>query len=299
MSRPKVLAVVGPTAAGKSELALRLAEATGGEIISADSVQVYRGMDIGSAKPSPAEQKRVPHHMIDVADASEEYSVGRFQTEAREAIASVHGRGRLPIVVGGSGLYVNAITYGLDLSCRPEADPVLREALAQLTPEELYRRLAEADPEAAARIHPNNRVRVQRALEIALSGRAAPYDFESDRSEYSLAILGVVRPRAELYERINARVDQMMAAGLADEVRSLYARCRGARALQAIGYKEIIACLEGKVGTLEEAAELIKRNTRHFAKRQLTWFRRDPRIKWLEPEGQAAEEIAGHLEFLP
>lgn len=296
MNRPKLLAVVGPTAAGKSALALRVAEAAGGEIVSADSAQVYRGMDIGTAKPSPEEQSRVPHHMIDLADPSEAYSVGRYQKEARGAIGSVLSRGRLPILVGGSGLYVNSITYGLDLSERPEADPALRRELSALPGGELYERLRQADPQAAARIHPHNRVRVQRALEIALSGREVPYDFDADRSEYDLTILGIMLPRDELYARINARVDQMMAAGLEDEVRVLYARYGNAGALQAIGYKELVSFLEGRLSSIEAAAELIKRNTRRLAKRQLTWFRRDPRIVWLNPDQAGLAEILERME---
>lgn len=290
MSKPRLIAIVGPTASGKSALALELAEKLGGEIVSADSMQVYRGMDIGTAKPSREEQQRVPHHLIDIAEPNETYSVGRYQADACRAIASVHERGTVPILTGGSGLYVNSITHNLDLSARQEPDPALRRELGELGGEELYLRLQQEDAQAAARIHPHNIVRVRRALEIALSSPEVPYDFDRWDTPYDLRIAAISRPREELYERINRRVDQMMEQGLAAEVEGLYRRFgSGGSALQAIGYKEIIAYLEGRLGSLGEAADLIKLNTRHFAKRQLTWFRRDPRIVWLgSPQEQEA-----------
>ena len=281
--KPRVLAIVGPTASGKSDLALAVAQRTGGEIVSADSMQIYRGMDIGTAKPSREEQQRIVHHMIDIVDPDCSYSAGRYQQEACRAIADIEKRGHLPILVGGSGLYVNAVTCGLDFSSRPQADPELRARLEKMSGEELYRRLLQIDQKAAARIHPHNIVRVRRALEIAMTAPDASYDFEQVNSAYDFTIIGLMQDREELYSRINRRVDIMMERGLADEVRTLVNRFgTDSNAMQAIGYKEIISFYQGELSSLQDASDCIKRNTRHFAKRQMTWFKRDSRIRWLK-----------------
>ena len=297
MNKPRLLAVVGPTASGKSDLALELADRLNGEIVSADSMQIYRGMDIGTAKPSKAERERIPHHMIDIVDPDCSYSAGRFQREALGAIASVHSRGKLPILVGGSGLYVSSITYRLDFSARPAADPELRRSLDALSAGQLYDRLQQADAGAAARIHPHNLVRVRRALEIALSGGSGSYDFGRERDDFDVTIIGVDWPRQKLYERINWRVDDMLKRGLYDEVKSLY-DCFGAdtNAMQAIGYKEIVSLLQGRTNTLAEAVDQIRLNTRHFAKRQITWFRRDRRITWLPGEADTVDSALHRIE---
>jgi tRNA dimethylallyltransferase len=279
-----VLALVGPTAAGKTELALALAERLGAEVVSADAMLVYRGMDIGTAKPTPEERARVPHHLVDLVDPGEEFSVARFQPLARAAIAGVLGRGRLPLLVGGSGLYFHAV---VDEFVFPPTDPAVRarleaEAAGAGLPE-LYRRLAAADPAAAARIQPGNLRRTVRALEvIELTGRS----FSSFRaamddpvSRYRLTVLGV-DPGAELLRaRVAERVAAMAAAGLVEEVRRLAERPLARTARQALGYKELLDAIEQ--GTpVAEALEAVVRRTRAYARRQLAWFRRDPRVRW-------------------
>jgi tRNA dimethylallyltransferase len=279
-----VLALVGPTAAGKTELALALAERLGAEVVSADAMLVYRGMDIGTAKPTPEERARVPHHLVDLVDPGEEFSVARFQPLARAAIAGVLGRGRLPLLVGGSGLYFHAV---VDEFVFPPTDPAVRarleaEAAGAGLPE-LYRRLAAADPAAAARIQPGNLRRTVRALEVMeLTGRS----FSSFRaamddpvSRYRLTVLGV-DPGAELLRaRVAERVAAMAAAGLVEEVRRLAERPLSRTARQALGYKELLDAIEQ--GTpVAEALEAVVRRTRAYARRQLAWFRRDPRVRW-------------------
>jgi tRNA dimethylallyltransferase len=279
-----VLALVGPTAAGKTELALALAERLGAEVVSADAMLVYRGMDIGTAKPTPEERARVPHHLVDLVDPGEEFSVARFQPLARAAIAGVLGRGRLPLLVGGSGLYFHAV---VDEFVFPPTDPAVRarleaEAAGSGLPE-LYRRLAAADPAAAARIQPGNLRRTVRALEVMeLTGRS----FSSFRaamddpvSRYRLTVLGV-DPGAELLRaRVAERVAAMAAAGLVEEVRRLAERPLSRTARQALGYKELLDAIEQ--GTpVAEALEAVVRRTRAYARRQLAWFRRDPRVRW-------------------
>jgi tRNA dimethylallyltransferase len=279
-----VLALVGPTAAGKTELALALAERLGAEVVSADAMLVYRGMDIGTAKPTPEERARVPHHLVDLVDPGEEFSVARFQPLARAAIAGVLGRGRLPLLVGGSGLYFHAV---VDEFVFPPTDPAVRarleaEAAGAGLPE-LYRRLAAADPAAAARIQPGNLRRTVRALEVMeLTGR--PFSsfraaMDDPVSRYRLTVLGV-DPGAELLRaRVAERVAAMAAAGLVEEVRRLAERPLARTARQALGYKELLDAIEQ--GTpVAEALEAVVRRTRAYARRQLAWFRRDPRVRW-------------------
>jgi tRNA dimethylallyltransferase len=279
-----VLALVGPTAAGKTELALALAERLGAEVVSADAMLVYRGMDIGTAKPTPQERAWVPHHLVDLVDPGEEFSVARFQPLARAAIADVLERGRLPLLVGGSGLYFHAV---VDEFVFPPTDPAVRarleaEAAGAGLPE-LYRRLAAADPAAAARIQPGNLRRTVRALEvIELTGRS----FSSFRaamddpvSRYRLTVLGV-DPGAELLRaRVAERVAAMAAAGLVEEVRRLAERPLSRTARQALGYKELLDAMEQGTA-VAEALEAVVRRTRSYARRQLAWFRRDPRVRW-------------------
>jgi tRNA dimethylallyltransferase len=279
-----VLALVGPTAAGKTELALALAERLGAEVVSADAMLVYRGMDIGTAKPTPQERVRVPHHLVDLVDPGEEFSVARFQPLARAAIAGVLQRGRLPLLVGGSGLYFHAV---VDEFAFPPTDPAVRarleaEAAGAGLPE-LYGRLAAADPAAAARIQPGNLRRTVRALEVMeLTGR--PFSsfraaMDDPVSRYRLTVLGV-DPGAELLRaRVAERVAAMAAAGLVEEVRRLAERPLSRTARQALGYKEVLDAIEQ--GTpVAEALEAVVRRTRAYARRQLAWFRRDPRVRW-------------------
>ncbi|MDQ3896077.1 MAG: tRNA (adenosine(37)-N6)-dimethylallyltransferase MiaA [Actinomycetota bacterium] len=272
--------LVGPTASGKSALALEVARRLGDvELVSADSMQVYRGMDVGTAKPTEAEQAEIPHHLLDVADPGEDFSVARFQAAAAEVIAGVEARGRRALVVGGTGLYVQALVDGLAL---PGEWPDVKAELERRPAEELYRGLAEADPLAASRIEPGNKRRLVRALEVTLgSGRPfssfGPGLGAYPRSRFRLA--GVWLPRDVLAERIAARYRAQLGAGLLDEVRRLQDRMsRTAR--QALGYKELLAHLAGTC-TLDEAVDEAVRRTKGFARRQRAWFRRDPRITWL------------------
>jgi tRNA dimethylallyltransferase len=291
--KPQVLGIVGPTAAGKSALCLGLAERLGAEIVSVDSAMVYREMDVGTDKPSPGDRKRIPHHMIDVIEPTESLSVARFQQLARAAVDSILDSGKLPLLVGGSGLYFRSIVDPLEF---PSTDPELRSSLevmaSQQGGEALYRRLLELDPDAAERIHPSNERRTVRALEvIELTGRL----FSSFRSGwdhrtsiYDLVVAGLRLPRPEMDERIDARVDRMIAAGWVEEVVALESGGRwSATSEQALGYALLRGYLRGQ-STLEEAVEITKRQTRRFARRQLRWFGADPRVHWFESDPGAA-----------
>ncbi|MDF2743537.1 MAG: tRNA ((37)-N6)-dimethylallyltransferase MiaA [Actinomycetia bacterium] len=279
-----VLALVGPTAAGKTELAVALAERLGAEVVSADAMLVYRGMDIGTAKPTPQERARVPHHLVDLVDPGEEFSVARFQPLARAAIADVLGRGRVPLLVGGSGLYFQAV---VDEFVFPPTDATVRARLeaeaAEVGLAELYGRLAAADPAAAARIEPGNLRRTVRALEVMeLTGR--PFSsfraaMDEPVSRYRLTVVGLDPGPELLRARVAERVAAMARAGLADEVRGLAERPLSRTARQALGYKELLDAMEN--GTpVAEALEAVVKRTRAYARRQLAWFRRDPRVRW-------------------
>lgn len=286
---PRILMILGPTASGKSALAMELAEKCGGELVNADSLQVYRGLDIGTAKPTPAMRERVPHHVIDLIPPDAPFTAAEFCRCADQAIADIWARGRWPIVVGGTGLYLRALVHGLIDS--PGENVALRAELTQLAAREgnevVLERLRLVDPLAAARIHPNNLVRIIRALEVyqqsgrPLSSYWAEHGFMPQR--YACLKIGVQVERAELYARIEARVDAMLAAGLVDEVRQLFATGYNSalKPLRAIGYKEISAHLAGEI-SLAEARALIIRNTRLYAKRQLTWCQQEEPINWVE-----------------
>ncbi len=272
--------LVGSTASGKSAIALEVARRLGDvELVSADSMQVYRAMDIGTAKATPAERDEVPHHLLDVAGPEEDYSLARFQADVAEVIAGVERRGRRALVVGGTGLYVQAVVDGLAL---PGQWPELKAALKDQPPADLYQRLTELDPLAAARIEPGNTRRLVRALEVTL-GSGRPFSsFGPGLGAYPpsrrFRLAGVWLPRRVLAERIEARYRDQLAAGFVDEVRRLQGRMsRTAR--QALGYKELLAHLAGEC-TLEEAVAAAISRTREFARRQRAWFRRDPRISW-------------------
>ena len=279
-----VLALVGPTAAGKTELALELADRLGAEVVSADAMLVYRGMDIGTAKPTPAERARVRHHLVDLVDPGEEFSVARFQPLARAAIAEVLGRGRLPLLVGGSGLYLHSV---VDDFVFPPTDQAVRARLeteaAEVGLAAMYHRLEAADPPAAARIQPGNLRRTVRALEvIELTGqpfssfRAA---MDAPVSRYRLTVLGLDPGAETLRAKVAERVAAMARAGLVDEVRRLAVRPLSRTARQALGYKELLDALEQ--GTpVPDALDAVVRRTRAYARRQLAWFRRDPRVRW-------------------
>jgi tRNA dimethylallyltransferase len=279
-----VIAVVGPTAAGKSALSLRLAQLLDGEIVNADSMQLYRGMDIGTAKLPPAEREGVPHHMLDIWDVTRTANVAEYQRLARRVIAGIHTRGRLPIVVGGSGLYVRAVLDNLDF---PGTDPELRgrleRELAEVGAAALHARLSRVDPAAAAAILPGNGRRIVRALEVLeLSGRPFSATLPGYDSVYDVAAIGVHMPREHLDERIAARVGRMWAAGFVTEVRQLAeAGLRaGKTASRALGYAQVLRFLDGEWSEEQAIAETVQA-TRRFARRQQSWFRRDTRITWL------------------
>lgn len=302
-----LVVLVGPTAVGKTAVAIELALRLDGEVISADSMQVYRDMNIGTAKPSVAERRGVPHHLIDVVTPDTSFNVAMYRDLAHEAIAKVHARGRLPIVSGGTGLYIRAI---LNEFLFPDqgADYKLREALyaeaERIGNEALHARLAEVDPAAAARLHPNDVRRVVRALEVyETTGMTMTEHIRRAQAREPLfrdVRIGLIRPRHELYRRIEARVDEQIEQGLVEEVRSLRQKYNLQNtALQALGYKEIIRYLDGKC-SLAEAVETLKRETRRYAKRQLTWFRRDKNIHWFNlgeygDTKAAVEDIADHI----
>lgn len=302
--RATVIAIVGPTAVGKTDVAEELAADLGGELISADSMQVYRGMDIGTAKPAPS-GRRVPYHCIDLVEPGTPYSAALYQRDARSAIDDIAARGKIPVLCGGTGLYVRAALDDWEFPTGDLATPerARLEALAdELGPLGMHERLAAIDPTAAAAIHPNNVRRVVRALEMAENG--ASYAVQAERFSarnawYPTTLIGLTMERSALYARIDARVDSMLDAGLAAEVADLLnAGYRDAlTATQAIGYKEIVPVLDGE-STLADASSAIKQATRRYAKRQLTWFRGDPRIQWLDVTGLSAAERASGVRKL-
>ena len=301
----KLVIIVGPTASGKTELAVRLAESIDGEIVNADSMQVYQGMDIGTAKPSPEMRRRVPHHLLDIVAPSVNYTAANFREASQAAIADIHRRGRRAVVVGGTGLYIRALLFGLAPS--PAGSEAIRRDLVavaeQYGPEELLRRLAAVDPVTAARLHPNDQVRIIRALEvflqtgIPLSRYHEGHGFSA--AAYAYLKIGIEVEREELYRRIDERVERMFDAGLVAEVTRLLEEGVGPdqKSMRSIGYQEVVELLAGRID-LAEAKRLIARNTRWYAKRQLTWFRREPEIKWVEYPESFASILETVIAFL-
>ncbi|HSG39964.1 MAG TPA: tRNA (adenosine(37)-N6)-dimethylallyltransferase MiaA [Thermoanaerobaculia bacterium] len=297
-----VLAIVGATATGKSRLGMAVAEILGGEIVNADSLQAYRGLDIGTAKPTPEERERVPHHLVDILDPHESYSAGDFARRAEAAIAEIQGRGRAPIVVGGSGLYLRALFEGM--SPLPPSDPEVRRELRERLEREglgaLREELRRLDPETAGRLTAGDTQRILRALEVAqVSGRPlsswiAEQPFGIQR--IAAVRVGLTLPRGILYDRIAGRVAGMMEAGWREEVAGLLRRgvSPDVPAFQAIGYRQLVRHLEGK-GSLEETIAEIVRETRRFAKRQETWFRKEPDVTWFSAQ-ELTRQIPGVLE---
>lgn len=296
---PLVVAVVGPTASGKSELALRLAETFGGEVVSSDAMQLYRGMDIGTAKLPVAERRGIPHHQIDVLDVTEEATIARYQSEARESIAQVRSRGAHPVVAGGSGLYVRAALDHLEI---PPTDAGVRARLEAEAEERggeaLYAVLAQRDPLAARAIEPRNTRRVIRALEvIEVTGRPFSASMPERRHIVPTVMVGLLPPRPLLYERIDARVRQMWADGLLDEVKGLVPQGirHGRTASRALGYAQALAELDGVMST-EQAQDETAQLTRRYARRQVSWFRPDPRITWFDPvDDGALDDALSHV----
>ena len=294
----QIIIIAGPTAVGKTEYAIETAKAINGEIVSADSMQLYKYMDIGSAKPSREELSQVKHYLVDQIDPREKFSVARYRQLAMDAIREIFDRGKIPVISGGTGLYISSLMYEMDFAAAP-ADDAFRKSLEALAAREgreyLHTRLAELDPDAAARIHPNNVKKVIRAIEAAQNGnKVRSFDKAFvPVSDYDVLLAGLTRDRAELYERINKRVDILIERGLVDEVSSLMQMGLGYDdiSMKGIGYKEIIGSLEGKY-SMDEAIELIKKNTRHYAKRQLTWLRRYDNIKWFNLSSYEDKEKA-------
>ena len=293
-----LIAVVGPTASGKTALAIALAKELGGEIVSADSMQIYRGMDIATAKPTPEEMAEVPHHLIGFWPPEKPFSVAQYAILAREKIDDILRRGRVPVLCGGTGLYIKAIVDHIQYEEETGEDAALRERLRRQAQDEgnlaVWRQLQAMDPQTAERIHPNNLGRVIRAIEVMqVSGRSIREQEERSRQApcpYHVIQIGLrYRNRENLYERIGRRVDAMAEAGLPEEARAVRQQGLTATAAQAIGYKELYDWMDGTL-PLEEALENLKRSTRRYAKRQLTWFGADARIRWIEPDALHAGE---------
>lgn len=291
VSKSRIVVVCGPTGSGKTGLAIGLAQRLDGEIVGADSMQIYRYMDIGTAKPTPAEQARATHHMIDIVDPDEDFDAAMYADAAGRAIDGIVGRGRLPLVVGGTGFYIKALVYGLFE--QGPSDPDIRRRLKRTVQSEgsasLHRRLAALDSRAAAKIHPNDAYRIVRALEVfeitgqPLSDFQRQHRFQDRR--FDALFVGVTWPRPILYDRIDRRVDRMMDQGLEAEVRGLLARGYGAqlKSMQSLGYRHLTAFIDGET-SLDETVRTLKRDHRRYAKRQLTWFRAEPSVHWMTPE---------------
>ena len=299
----KVICIVGPTASGKTALSIALAKHFGGEIVSCDSMQIYREMDIGTAKPTAKEMQEIPHHMISVVDPDESYSAARYVEEAGKAVDDILSRGKLPIIVGGTGLYVDSLINGTEFAGHEE-DEAYRKELFELYEKNgaayIHKMLRSVDPERADQIHENNVKRVIRALEVYhATGKTITEHDEATKTapkRYNAVYIGLMyEDREKLYDRINLRVDMMMESGLADEVKKLLESGVSPKAtsMQAIGYKELVAYFEGKC-TLEDAAEQIKQASRRYAKRQMTWFKRNKSTNWIAVD--KAENISDLLQ---
>lgn len=302
----KIIVIAGPTAVGKTELSIALAKALNTEIISADSVQVYKKLDIGSAKPTQEEMAGIPHHLIDVADPFEPYSVSEYVAATKAEIRRLHDLGKTPVIVGGTGLYINGLVYDMGFG-ESAADSDFRAALESEAQtfggEVLYEKLKACDPVAAERIHPNNIKRVIRALEINHITGKPMADFAQDpvqTEDYEVVLFGLSRDRKVLYERIDRRVHMMFEQGLLEEVKSLknLGLNDSFQSMQGIGYKEVLAYLEGQT-TYDAMVDDIQKGSRHYAKRQFTWFKRYPFIQWLDLDtltvAEAVETICGKL----
>ena len=283
-----LLAIVGPTASGKTAVGAALAEEYGGEVVSADSMQIYKGLDIASAKPTAEEMRGIPHHLIGIADMDEEFSVADYTAMAKEKISEIAARKKLPVLVGGTGLYVNSLIDNISFDDEGTDESVrkrISEEAKLLGAEEMHRRLMEIDPETAAEVSPNNIIRVIRALEVCeITGMKFSEYKKMNRgkdSDYNFCMIGLnYRNRELLYDRINKRVTLMVENGLVDECRAVYESEKLGTVCQAIGYKELVPYFRGEA-SLEECLDKIRRNSRRYAKRQLTWFRRDERINWI------------------
>ena len=305
-SKKSLVILVGPTAVGKTAASIGLAKALNGEIISGDSMQIFRGLDIGTAKITKEEMDGVPHHLIDIKEPYDSFSAAEFKRLADAAIADIHSRGKLPMIVGGTGFYVNSVLYEYHFG-EADTDPAYREELQQFLDangnEALWQLLQQKDPTSAERLHSNDTKRVMRALEVLyVTGKPASERqnaVDKQVMRYDAVYLALSLPRDVLYDRINHRVDIMMEQGLEQEVRDALAQGvpQDALSMTSLGYRQMIQYFNGEI-SLERAVELIKRDTRHFAKRQLTWFRHDPNIQWVEKQGKSEEQIQQELLHL-
>lgn len=302
-----LIIIVGPTAVGKTALSIEIAKRFDGEVISADSMQIYRGMDIGTAKATAIEMENIPHHMIDIVSPDSEFSVSDFKLGAYRCMDEIYARGKLPIVVGGTGLYVNSIVYKLDFADSGSDMEVRKKYYDYVETygnEYIYEKLLEIDPDTAKRLNLNDTKRIVRALEVyELTGEpmSKTYkNFREENDEFNLVYIGLNMERSSLYERINRRVDIMLENGLVEEVTHLLSN--GYRpdstAMKAIGYKEVVEYLEGRV-SYEEMVETLKQNSRRFAKRQLTWFKRDSRVVWFDVDSyESIDDFYGEVSSI-
>ncbi len=300
---PKLVAVVGPTGVGKTEVGIRIAETFGGEVVNFDSVQLYKHLRIGAAKPSSEEMSRVPHHLFDVLELYEPFNAAEFVKLADAKIREIRERGNLPVLVGGTGLYLKALVHGLfPVEVPDELREELKRRLSEEGLERLYSELKKLDPEAALKIHPNDRIRVLRALEVFYAtGRPFSYWVKKhsfSERRYEVLKVGLVLPREELYRRLNERVDRMIKEGLLEEVRELLEKGYdpSLKPLRSIGYRHMVDYLLGRC-SFEDAVRRMKRDTRAYAKRQLTWFKADPEVKWFSPNDlrKILKEVEGFL----
>ena len=297
-NKENLLVLLGPTAIGKTDVSIDLAKRMNGEIISADSMQIYKYMDIGSAKVTKEEMQGIEHHLVDILNPDEDFTVANYKSRAEKLITEINNKGKLPIIAGGTGLYINSLVYDLNFT-QVAPDEEFRSRLENIAEEKgnefIYEKLAKIDKESSEKISPNDQKRVIRALEIfEVTGKTmSEYnkDFRKPIEDYNLVMIGLNMDRARLYERINLRVDIMMENGLVEEVKSILSMGynKDLVSMQGIGYKEIIMYLENEI-TLERSIELIKQKSRNYAKRQLTWFRRDKRIKWMDLDNYSEME---------
>ncbi|OAT82739.1 tRNA (adenosine(37)-N6)-dimethylallyltransferase MiaA [Bacillus sp. MKU004] len=305
-TKEKLIVLIGPTAVGKTKTSIHLAKSFNAEIISGDSMQIYKGMDIGTAKITIEEMEGVPHHLIDIKDPKESFSAAEFQQLVREKISEIHSRGKIPMIVGGTGLYIQSVIYDYQFTDSP-GDAEYRGTLEERVKDEgigpLYDELQRIDPSAAKNIHPNNTRRVIRALEIFHCTGETMTDYQSSQIDdplYETALLGLTMDRDKLYDRINKRVDIMVEEGLIEEVQTLYNQgVHNVQSVQAIGYKEIYEYLEGRI-SFDRAIETLKQNSRRYAKRQLTWFRNKMDVTWFDMTAEEDHDkiISGISEFI-
>lgn len=302
--KPRLIVIGGPTASGKTAAAVRLCQRIDGEVVSSDSMQIYRGMDIGTAKPFPEEMDGIPHHLLSIADPVEKFSAAAYRELALEAINGIYAAGRQPVVCGGTGLYIDALTKPMSFA-EQNGSEELRAELTALSETmvgklKLHAMLREIDPESAERLHINDVRRVIRAIEVyRLTGRTITEQAKLDsqrEGDYDVIMFALDWPREILYDRINRRVDDMMRLGLVDEVKRLLSNglTEGSTAMQALGYKEIYQALNSQI-SMDDAVDAIKQGSRHYAKRQLTWFRRDTRVHWIEAANKTLDEIVDEM----